>query len=66
MERKLRLVTGLTLFGYAASHFIGHAIGIFGLDAMESIGRGVILAPWRTPPGRAALLASILIHGGLG
>jgi adenylate cyclase len=66
MERKLRLVTGLTLFGYAASHFIGHAIGIFGLDAMESIGRGVILAPWRTPPGRGALLASILIHGALG
>ncbi|HXW19688.1 MAG TPA: adenylate/guanylate cyclase domain-containing protein, partial [Roseiarcus sp.] len=66
MERKLRLVTGLTLFAYAASHFVGHATGIFGLGAMELVGRDIILAPWRTPPGRAALLASIFIHGSLG
>jgi adenylate cyclase len=66
MERKVRLYTGLTLFAYAASHFLGHATGIFGLGAMELIGRDIILAPWRTPPGRAALLASIFIHGSLG
>jgi adenylate cyclase len=66
MERRVRLITGLVLFGYAASHFLGHATGIFGLAAMDSIGRGVILAPWRTLPGRTALFASLLIHGALG
>ena len=66
MERKLRLYTGLTLFAYAASHFIGHATGIFGLAAMELVGRDIILAPWRTPPGRALLLGSLGVHGSLG
>jgi adenylate cyclase len=66
MERKVRLTTGLVLFGYAASHFLGHATGIFGLAAMDTIGRGVILWPWRTLPGRTALFASLLIHAALG
>src|SRR5260370_110815 len=66
MERKIRLITGLTLFAYAASHFLGHATGLFGVAAMEAIGRNVILAPWQTPVARAALALSFLIHGGLG
>jgi adenylate cyclase len=66
MERKIRLITGLTLFAYAASHFLGHATGLFGLAAMEAVGRNVILAPWQTPVARAALTLSFLIHGGLG
>jgi adenylate cyclase len=66
MERRLRLTTGVILFAYVASHFLGHATGMFGLATMESIGRGVILAPWRNWPGRTLLLASLLIHGGLG
>jgi adenylate cyclase len=66
MERKVRLTTGLILFAYAACHFLGHATGIFGIAVMDSVGRGIILAPWRTTPGRAALFASVLIHGGLG
>ncbi len=66
MDRKLRLTTGLILFAYAASHFLGHATGVFGLAAMESVGRGIILAPWRSLPGRTALSASLIIHAGLG
>lgn len=66
MERKIRLVTGLTLFAYAASHFLGHATGLFGLAIMDSVGRHVILAPWRTPVAHAALLLSLLAHAGLG
>jgi adenylate cyclase len=66
MERKLRLITGLTLFAYAASHFLGHATGMFGLATMDSIGRKVILAPWQTLIGRAALLCSVLVHAALG
>ena len=66
MERKLRITTGLILFAYAACHFLGHATGMFGVAAMESIGRGVILAPWRTLPGRSALFISLVVHGALG
>jgi adenylate cyclase len=66
MERKIRLATGLVLFAYAASHFLGHATGMFGLDVMDSIGREVVLWPWRTIVGRAALLSSFFIHGALG
>ena len=66
MERKIRLITGLTLFAYATSHFLGHATGLFGLAAMDSIGRNVILAPWQTLVGRTALTISLLIHAALG
>jgi len=66
MERRLRLASGLILFTYVASHFLGHATGMFGLAAMETVGRGVILAPWRNWPGRTLLLAALLVHGGLG
>jgi adenylate cyclase len=66
MERKIRLVTGLTLFVYAASHFLGHATGLFGLAVMDAVGRDIILAPWQTLVGRTALLGSFLVHGGLG
>jgi adenylate cyclase len=66
MERKLRLTTGLILFAYVASHFLGHATGMLGLTTMEAVGRGVILAPWRVWPGRTLLFVSLLIHGGLG
>jgi len=66
MERRARIVTGLTLFAYAACHFLGHATGIFGVAAMEVVGRGVLLAPWRTPLGRGVLLVFVLVHAGLG
>jgi len=65
IERTLRLTTGLTLFSFAASHFLNHACGIFRLDAMEAI-RFVLLWPWRTTVGQAALYGSFIIHGGLG
>ena len=66
MERRIRLISGLALFAYAASHFLGHATGMFGLDAMEAIGREVILAPWRTTAARAVLTLCLLVHGALG
>jgi adenylate cyclase len=66
IERGTRLFTGLVLFSYAASHLLGHATGLFLLDTMDRVGRGVLLAPWRTLPGRSLLVASLFVHGGLG
>ncbi len=66
MERNVRLATGLTLFAYAACHFASHATGLFGLRAMDAIGRGVLLAPWRSVVGHTAVFGSLFVHGGLG
>ncbi len=65
IARTLRLWTGLTLFCFAASHFLNHALGIVHLDVMEAV-RVVLLWPWRTKIGQAALYGSFAIHGGLG
>ncbi len=65
-ERSVRLVTGLVLFAYAASHFLSHATGIFLLHGMEHWGRGILLAPWRTSAGRLVLLGAFLTHAFLG
>jgi adenylate cyclase len=64
MERRWRIVSGLTLFSLAAFHFASHATGLFRLDAMDAIGRDILLAPWRTVVGRCVLLAAVLIHAG--
>jgi len=65
-ERTLRLATGLILFAFATCHFLSHATGLFGMDAIEGIGRRIFLAPWRTIAGQCILFAALFIHGGLG
>jgi adenylate cyclase len=65
-ERTVRLVTGIILFSYAGCHFLSHATGVFHLEAMETFGRGMLLAPWRTWVGLTALFGSLFVHGGLG
>jgi adenylate cyclase len=59
-----RLVTGLVLFAYVATHLANHALGLFGLAAMEA-GRTVFLSVWRNPACAAALYASLALHFGL-
>src|SRR6185437_15450108 len=65
-ERTVRIVTGCVMFVYAACHFLSHATGMGGLETMERIGRGVILAPWRTYAGQTILFGSLFTHGALG
>ncbi len=65
-ERTLRLTTGLVLYAYAGCHFLSHATGLFHLETMESLGRGVFLAPWRTWVGQSLLFGALFVHGGLG
>jgi adenylate cyclase len=65
-ERSIRLAAGLILFAYAGTHLLSHATGLFLLDAIQAVGHDILLWPWRTPVGLSVLLASFLIHLGLG
>jgi adenylate cyclase len=62
--RRLRLLTGLVLFAYVATHLVNHGLGLVSLDAMEA-GRRGFLAFWRSPVGSTLLYGSLLIHIGL-
>jgi adenylate cyclase len=58
---RLRLTTGLILFGYLVTHFTNHALGLWSLEAMEA-GRRWFLALWRYPPVSAVLYLALLTH----
>ena len=62
--RRIRLVTGLVLLTYLATHLINHSLGLISLAAMEA-GRVWFLALWRNPLATVALYLSLLIHFGL-
>jgi adenylate cyclase len=61
MVRRTRLVSGLVLFSYIATHLTNHALGLAGIDAMEA-GRKVFLAVWRNPVGSSALYGALTTH----
>ncbi len=59
--QKLRLVSGLLLFAFAATHFLNHALGLFSVDAM------LAFQEWRTAvtrswPGTVVLFAALATH----
>ncbi len=62
--RQTRLVTGLVLFAYVATHLMNHAAGIVSLDAAE-IARVWFLWLWRNAVGTTLLYGSLLTHIGL-
>lgn len=53
--QRLRLISGLILFAFAATHFFNHALGLVSLDAMQAMqdARKVVT---RSRPG------SIILH----
>jgi adenylate cyclase len=59
--QRLRLITGLVLFTFAATHFFNHALGLVSLDAMQTLQewRKVVTRSW---PGSIILLAAFVIH----
>ena len=63
--RQVRLACGLVLFAYLISHFVNHALGNIGMDALAS---GVYFhtAFWRFLPVAVVFYAAALIHTGLG
>ena len=64
MIRRVRLITGLVLFAYIATHLANHASGLVSLAAMDA-GREWFLWLWRNPVGTATLYGSLLVHFGL-
>jgi adenylate cyclase len=63
-ERKLRLISGLILLVFVTTHLLNHAIGIFGVDAMEVAQRWRELL-WRSWPGTILLYGAATVHVGL-
>jgi len=61
LEQRLRLVSGLVLFLFAATHFANHALGLVSLDAMHAMQgwRKLVTRSW---PGSVLLLAAFLTH----
>ncbi len=59
--QRLRLISGLVLFTFAATHFLNHALGLVSLEAMQAMQawRKVITRSWI---GSGLLLAAFLIH----
>ncbi|WP_353181192.1 adenylate/guanylate cyclase domain-containing protein [Bosea sp. (in: a-proteobacteria)] len=60
-SRNIRFVSGLILLAFATSHFLNHAMGIFGVHAMEQVQNWRYWF-WHTWPGTVALYASLLLH----
>jgi adenylate cyclase len=61
MLGRLRLYSGLVLFGYVAIHLFNHMLGIVSLEAMD-VALPYTLEPWRTLPGTVLLAGAALIH----
>jgi len=59
--RSIRLITGLVLFIYVATHLLNHALGLISLDAMET-GRVWFLAAWRNFLGSMLLYGALVTH----
>ena len=63
--QKTRLVSGLILFAFAASHFINTALGLWSLELMEDA-QAVRLAVTRSSLGSVIILAALIVHTALG
>lgn len=58
---RIRLVSGLILFAFVATHLLNHALGIISLPAME-MGREVFVFLWRSIPGTVILVGATMAH----
>lgn len=59
--QKLRLISGLILFAFAATHFLNHSLGLFSIEAMT------LAQDWRTAltrslPGGIVLGLALAVH----
>jgi adenylate cyclase len=61
MVRRVRLITGVVMFSYVATHLLNHSLGLIGLEALAS-GLKVFQAFWRNPVCSVALYGALAIH----
>ncbi|MFH1805885.1 MAG: adenylate/guanylate cyclase domain-containing protein [Pseudomonadota bacterium] len=61
MIPKLRLYSGLILFGYVLTHLLNHAAGIISPEAMHFAGQ-YTTSLWKFPPLEILLLVALLVH----
>ncbi|HMB77014.1 MAG TPA: hypothetical protein VKN76_11470, partial [Kiloniellaceae bacterium] len=61
MLRRIRLIAGITLMVYVATHLLNHALGLISLDALEW-GRSLFLGLWRNALGTCLLYSALLTH----
>ena len=59
--RKLRLASGLVLFGYLLTHLINHAVGLISLSAAESV-LTLAKSVWYSRPGTILLYGAAAVH----
>ena len=60
-RRRLRLGSGLVLFGYVTTHLVNHALGLVSLDAAESTLR-IAVSVWSSLPGTLLLYGAAGVH----
>ena len=60
-HRRLRLLSGLVMFAYIASHLLNHGLGIVSLALAESALR-FEMAFWRTPVMTILLYGAVAVH----
>ena len=61
IERTARLWSGLVLFTFVLTHFLNHALGIFGIAVMEEA-QLWRTAVWRSTPGTILLYGAAAVH----
>lgn len=60
-SRDIRLVSGLILLAFATTHFLNHAVGILGVDAMEKV-QDWRYGLWHSRVGTVALYGALIVH----
>ncbi|MEM7224188.1 MAG: adenylate/guanylate cyclase domain-containing protein [Pseudomonadota bacterium] len=61
MTRRIRLISGLILLAFVATHLLNHALGLVSLAALEA-GRAWFLLLWRNPLGSSLFYLALLAH----
>ncbi len=61
LQQKLRLISGLVLFAFAAAHFLNHALGLVSLELMHDVQR-IRTSVTRSDIGTVILVSALVTH----
>jgi adenylate cyclase len=62
--RRLRLISGMIMFGYLVGHFVNHSLGLVSLELMEAVKHDLYVF-WTGLLPTVALYGAFLVHFGL-